>query len=50
MRTNFGAVALAAALLAAPLGAQTAPRTLSLDEALSLARRNSPTWRSVEND
>jgi outer membrane protein len=44
---------LAPALLAAALGhakAQQAPATLSLDEALSLARRYNPAYRSQLND
>ena len=52
--TRTGVLLLATALLAAasrsPLAAQQAPATLTLPEALSLARRHNPAYRVVAND
>jgi outer membrane protein len=41
---------LAALLLAGSLSAQEVPASLSLEEALDIARRNNPTYLQVEND
>jgi outer membrane protein len=50
IRGFSSACALLLALAAAPVAAQTAPRNLSLSDAISLARRNNPAWLSVRND
>ncbi len=45
-----GAALLALALLAGPLGAQQAPRQLTLEDAIGLAKGNNPTFLSTQND
>jgi outer membrane protein len=50
MRRSSLAAVLAAALSAAAVAAQPAPATLSLDEAVALALRNSPTYLQTRNE
>lgn len=51
MRIRTGVYALVGLLLAPPLGAQTAvPASLSLDEAVRIARQNNPAYLQVRND
>lgn len=51
MRIRAGVWALAGLLIAAPLRAQDAvPASLSLDEAIAIARRNNPTYLQAAND
>lgn len=47
LRACVGAAAL---LVVAPLGAQEVPASLSLDDALDIARRNNPAYLQAEND
>lgn len=51
MRIRAGLLALAALLCTAPLKGQDAvPSSLSLDDAISIARRNNPTYLQTAND
>ncbi|MEJ2205644.1 MAG: TolC family protein [Gemmatimonadota bacterium] len=50
MRIPAPVLALMGLLAGFPAGAQSVPSTLTLDEALELARANSPTYRQALND
>jgi len=50
MRIRAGVWAVAGLCLAAPLAAQTVPETLTLEQALDIARRNNPTYLRASND
>ena len=48
--TRHVPLALAILFTAAPLTAQEPPATLTLEEAIDLARQNNPTFRATAND
>jgi outer membrane protein TolC len=50
MRIPAHVLALAGLLAGLPAGAQSVPSSLSLDEAIELARANNPVYRQVLND